>query len=209
MRFYIADCHFFHETMLKSFDNRGFESVYDMNEYMIKQWNNRVKKRDEIVVLGDFSMGSVIETNEILSRLNGKMYLVLGNHDKVVNNKEFNKDRFEWIHSYAEMHDHGRKVILSHYPVMCYNGQMRRSNSGKAMTYMLYGHVHSSRDQEFVDRYVMEARNTEHIGFDGNVDGNIPCNMINCFCMYSDYVPLTLDEWIILDENRRRKNYEK
>ena len=24
----------------------------------------------------------------------------------------------------------------------------------------------------------------------------IPCNMINCFCMYSDYVPLTLDEWI-------------
>ena len=27
---------------------------------------------------------------------------------------------------------------------------------------------------------------------------SIPCNMINCFCMYSDYVPLTLDEWIEL-----------
>ena len=27
--------------------------------------------------------------------------------------------------------------------------------------------------------------------------------MINCFCMYSDYTPLTLDEWIELDAKRR------
>lgn len=33
----------------------------------------------------------------------------------------------------------------------------------------------------------------------------IPCQMINCFCMFSDYVPLTLDEWIILDQKRREK----
>ena len=33
----------------------------------------------------------------------------------------------------------------------------------------------------------------------------IPCQMINCFCMFSDYVPLTLDEWIQLDKNRRVK----
>ena len=24
-----------------------------------------------------------------------------------------------------------------------------------------------------------------------------------CFCMFSDYVPLTLDEWILLDAKRR------
>jgi hypothetical protein len=29
--------------------------------------------------------------------------------------------------------------------------------------------------------------------------------MINCFCMYSDYVPLTLEEWIALDEKRRKE----
>jgi hypothetical protein len=28
--------------------------------------------------------------------------------------------------------------------------------------------------------------------------------MINCFCQFSDYVPLSLDEWIALDKNRRR-----
>lgn len=27
--------------------------------------------------------------------------------------------------------------------------------------------------------------------------------MINCFCMFSDYVPLTLDEWIEVDRKRR------
>mgnify|MGYP006967377812 CR=1 FL=1 len=40
---------------------------------------------------------------------------------------------------------------------------------------------------------------------------SIPCNMINCFCMYSDYVPLTLDEWIelyksgVILQNRKLK----
>ena len=39
-----------------------------------------------------------------------------------------------------------------------------------------------------------------------NPDGEkraIPSNMINCFCMYSDYTPLTLDEWITCDKKRR------
>mgnify|MGYP000959594617 CR=1 FL=1 len=33
----------------------------------------------------------------------------------------------------------------------------------------------------------------------------IPCQMINCFCMFSDYIPLTLDEWIQVDRERREK----
>ena len=32
---------------------------------------------------------------------------------------------------------------------------------------------------------------------------SLPCQMINCFCMYSDYTPLTLDEWIEADAKRR------
>ena len=34
---------------------------------------------------------------------------------------------------------------------------------------------------------------------------SIPCVMINCFCMFSDYAPLTIEEWEELDEKRRRK----
>ena len=32
--------------------------------------------------------------------------------------------------------------------------------------------------------------------------------MINCFCMYSDYTPLTLEEWIECDKERRNKKTE-
>ena len=34
---------------------------------------------------------------------------------------------------------------------------------------------------------------------------SIPCNMINCFCMFSDYIPVTLDDWIRIDAGRRAK----
>ena len=37
-------------------DCRGFRDEQDMNEYMISQWNSRVRKNDEVVVLGDLSM---------------------------------------------------------------------------------------------------------------------------------------------------------
>ena len=30
----------------------------------------------------------------------------------------------------------------------------------------------------------------------------LPCQMINCFCMYSDYTPLTLEEWVECDCRR-------
>lgn len=33
----------------------------------------------------------------------------------------------------------------------------------------------------------------------------VPCQMINCFCMYSDYTPLTLEEWVECDQRRRDK----
>lgn len=50
--------------------------------------------------------------------------------------------------------------------IMCYNRQYRLDENGNTRTYMLYGHVHDIQ------------------------------KMINCFCMYSDYEPLALDEWI-------------
>ena len=57
MRYYISDLHFFHGNLNKRMDNRGFDTVEEMNEYMIKQWNSKVRKNDEVVILGDFSFG--------------------------------------------------------------------------------------------------------------------------------------------------------
>ncbi|MDO4304319.1 MAG: metallophosphoesterase family protein [Bacillota bacterium] len=203
MRYYISDLHFFHTNMNEHMDKRGFASAEAMNEYMIDKWNSRVRNNDEVVILGDLSLGSVRETNELLTRLKGKLYLIEGNHDRFLHKSEFDAGRFVWIKPYAELHDNNRKVILSHYPIFCYNGQYQLDKKGNPRTYMLYGHVHDSYDEYLLNRFIKETRASVRSIRGREEPSAIPCHMINCFCMYSDYVPLTLDEWIILDEKRR------
>ena len=195
MRYYIADCHFFHGTLNTKMDQRGFKDVEAMNEYMIKKWNVKVKHNDEVVIIGDFSWGSAEETNKLLNKLHGRLYLIQGNHDRFLSNGNYNARRFVWIKPYAEMHDTGRKVVLCHYPIMCYNGQYRLDEKGNPKTYMLYGHVHDTHDQRLLEQFIEITRNTSVAGPDG-VERNIPRNMINCYCGYADYEPLSLDELI-------------
>lgn len=201
MRYYIADPHFFHGALNTKMDRRGFESVEAMNEYMLRQWNRKVRKNDEVVILGDLSWGKAEETNELLDRLNGRLYLIQGNHDRFLKNKDYNAGRFVWIKPYEELQDNKRKVILCHYPIMCYNGQYRVDENGNPKVYMLYGHVHDTQDQRLLERFQAITRETASVSPDGTAR-QIPCNMINCFCMYSDYVPLTLDEWIACEKRR-------
>lgn len=196
MRYYIADCHFGHEKV-RLLDGRPFKTVEEMDEYMIDRWNQVVcKKKDEVVILGDFCMRKGARVNELLSRLNGKKYLITGNHDRIfLKDKEFDAGLFEWIRPYAELHDNNRKVVLSHYPIICYNGQYH----GKA-GYMLYGHVHNTKDYQNVCRFVRETRQTTY----GEENMTISCNLINCFAVFSDYRPLTLDQWILVEEGKER-----
>ncbi len=205
MRYYISDCHFFHERMNAAMDNRGFASLEEMHEYMINKWNTRVRPGDEVVILGDFSIGKGTETNEILARLNGRKFLIVGNHDKYLQDRKFNQSHFIWIKDYWEAKDNGRKVILSHYPIMCYKGQYRFGKDNNPITYMLYGHVHNTYDEIIVNDFIKETRSRNRMIKGSEEEINIPCQMINTFCMFSDYVPLTLDEWIKVDEERRAK----
>lgn len=208
MRYYIADLHFYHAALNDHMDHRGFADVEEMNEYMIARWNNKVRRNDEVVVIGDLSWGKVEETNAVLKRLNGTLYLILGNHDQILFDRKIDAARFKWMKYYEELSDNKRKVVLCHYPIMCYNGQYRLDKDGKPKTYMLYGHVHDSTDQRLLERFQEVTRNTVTVNMQGE-EQRIPCNMINCFCKYSDYEPLTLDEWIELDQRRRRNSMQE
>ena len=64
MRYYIADCHFFHEALNREMDHRGFASVEEMNEYMIKRWNEKVRNRDEVVIFDEYGPVRMIRTKE-------------------------------------------------------------------------------------------------------------------------------------------------
>jgi len=208
MRYYIADCHFFHAVLNVAMDQRGFDSVEEMNETMIERWNSKVRKNDEVVILGDFSWGKAEETNELLKRLNGKLFLIQGNHDRFLKDKNFDESRFEWVKQYAELSDNGRKVILSHYPMPFYNNQYRLDEEGNPKAYMLYGHVHDTHDEKILQKIQKLICGTE-VDAVGGGKRTIPCHLINCFCGYSQYVPLTLDEWIENDRIRKMKQVQE
>lgn len=205
MRYYISDLHFYHRNMNTSMDNRGFSDVDEMNEYMISQWNSKVRRNDEVVILGDFSIEKGEKTNEILRRLKGKKYLIIGNHDNYLRDKSFDQSLFKWIEPYKELNDNKKKVILSHYPIFCYNGQYRVDEEERPKVYMLYGHVHNTYDEQLVNYFQNITRKQQRLVYKSAKVRPIPCNMINCFCMFSNYIPLTLEEWIEVDAKRREE----
>lgn len=61
MRYYIADTHFFHRLLNEKMDQRGFEDIEQMNEYMIDQWNSKVRKNDEVVFWEIFHGGQQVK----------------------------------------------------------------------------------------------------------------------------------------------------
>jgi len=76
----ISDNHFNHQKIIE-YCNRPFKTVEQMNEEMIKKWNSVVKEDDKIYHLGDFGFGSKEQIANIVSKLNGRIFLILGNHD--------------------------------------------------------------------------------------------------------------------------------
>ena len=200
---YIADCHFFHESLNVQMDMRGFPSGEEMNRVMIERWNETVRPQDEVFILGDFSVGRGELTTEILRQLKGMKHLIVGNHDRFAKEPAFDRSLFYEIVPYMEMTDLGRKVVLSHYPTFCYKGQYKTDSIGEPITHMLYGHVHNTRDERLVDSFIRQTRSTRYLDHDGE-EKRIPCSMINCFCMFSDYRPLTLEEWLKIDQERRQ-----
>lgn len=207
MRYYISDLHGGHDALNDTMDHRGFASVDEMNRYMIKQWNGRVQDADEVMILGDLFLGRAGEAETFIRKLKGKKYLITGNHDRFLKEPSFPRQLFQQITPYMEITDQKRKVILSHYLLLFYHGQNWIKEDGEAVSYMLYGHLHDTQDEEIMQELIwrVKAHRREY----RKISREIPCNLINCFCMFSDYIPLTLDEWIETDRKRRALFLEK
>lgn len=138
--FFTADHHFGHANIIK-FSERPFESMEEMNEELIKRWNEKIAKDDMVYHLGDVSLGKPDFTKEILERLNGKIHLIKGNHEYSALRVQ---DRFEWIKDYHELYIEDeeatagkRKIILFHYA-------MRTWNASHHGVWQLYGHSHGT-----------------------------------------------------------------
>ena len=80
MIYFTSDLHFGHNKEF-IYKPRGFNSIEDHDNTIIKNWNNIVTEDDDIYVLGDLMLGDKEYGLNCLKRLRGKIHIVVGNHD--------------------------------------------------------------------------------------------------------------------------------
>jgi calcineurin-like phosphoesterase family protein len=113
MLWFTSDEHFWHRNVIK-LCNRPFSSLDNMHQELIKRFNNLVKPEDTVIHCGDFCFGSGGRAREILSQLNGKHILVIGNHDKGAISSM--NAGFILVITELSLRIGNKKVIVKHYP---------------------------------------------------------------------------------------------
>ena len=159
--FFTSDTHFNHANIIR-FCSRPFKNVEHMNESLITNWNRVVGPEDIVFHLGDFCLGGSAEWTRILERLNGKIYLISGNHD-MKNLRQNYTEYFEAVLPQLHIEVGNQKIYLNHYPFLCYGGAYKD-------TWQLFGHVHTSRHNTGKDapRLKMLFPTQYDVGVDNN-----------------------------------------
>lgn len=132
--FFTADTHFY-DTYAFRLSKRPFASVSDMNDALIENWNRVVPKDGIVFHLGDFCAGGKSGWKNAVEALNGKIYLILGNHDYTQIRAGY-KNLFEEVSQQKYVRIHGQPILMNHYPFLCYEHEHQN-------TWQLFGHVHS------------------------------------------------------------------
>jgi calcineurin-like phosphoesterase family protein len=128
--FFTSDTHFSdHRTL--NIQKRPFTSTSEMNDLMIRRWNEVVGPDDEVWHLGDFARRAD-DAAGLLAQLAGRKHLIVGNNDP-----PGVQDCEGWasVGHYAELSEAGVPLVLCHYPFRTWNGQHRGALN-------LHGHSH-------------------------------------------------------------------
>jgi calcineurin-like phosphoesterase family protein len=133
--FLVSDTHFGHLGVCRFMRNDGvtklrpWDTPEEMDEEMIRRWNDRVRPNDKVYHLGDV----VINRRALptLARLNGDKVLIRGNHD-IFRDDEYRK-YFRELRAYHVMNG----MILSHIPI--------HSDSLGRFGTNIHGHTHANR----------------------------------------------------------------
>ncbi len=74
----ISDTHFFHEN-IGIYCNRP----QNWQELIIKNWNDLISPVETVLHLGDFALGKKSNFELLTDILNGRLFLIQGNHDRL------------------------------------------------------------------------------------------------------------------------------
>lgn len=135
MIFYTADLHFLYEPLLSS---RPFATVEEMDETLIRNWNETVSPEDTVYLVGDIGYNEGQVPHALLSRLTGHKHLIRGNHDTGYEDAASLYRYFETITDFNEIDDGDTHIILCHYPILY-----------RKRGYMVHGHLHQTRGPEY------------------------------------------------------------
>lgn len=179
--FFAADHHLGHLGMIKFTRSDGltplreFANVDEMNEHIIKQHNSVVKPKDTCWFLGDVVINR--RYLALISQMNGRKRLVLGNHD-IFKNKDYYNAGFEDLHAFRKFDG----FVATHIPV---HRESLRPSWGKNV----HGHLHSNR-------VVKTVRNTAEVIDWGSEFVNVVDPDYYCVSMehLNEYTPVSLEE---------------
>ena len=133
--FLVSDTHFGHAGVCKFLRNDGvtklrpWDDPAEMDEFMVRAWNERVGPNDKVYHLGDVVINR--RAMSTLARLNGDKVLIRGNHD-IFRDDEY-RQYFRELRAYHVMNG----MILSHIPI-------HEASLGRFGT-NIHGHLHANR----------------------------------------------------------------
>lgn len=155
----ISDLHFGHDREF-IWKVRGYESIAQMNDRQVEKWNAVVDNNDDVYVLGDVMLGDS-KNIEYIKQLNGKIHIVLGNHDTLTREKMYRE-----LPNVVEVAEVGIRLnykkyhfVLTHYPML--TGNLEKE-SLKQMSLNLYGHTHQ------LTNFYMDLPYLYHVGVDSH-----------------------------------------
>lgn len=160
MIYFTSDLHFGHDREF-IWGPRGFQSSFEHDETIIKNWNKLITEEDEVYILGDLMLGDNAAGRKKLAQLRGKLHIIWGNHDT-----EPRKQIYSTLHNVVQVHGYadilkykGYTFYMSHFPTMTANLE---AESLKRGTLNLFGHTHQQTN------FYQDIPMMHHVGVDSH-----------------------------------------
>ncbi len=163
MIYFTADLHLGHKNILE-LCNRPFQTIEEMDQTLIDNWNKKVTNADTVYIVGDL-IYKAEDYENYLSKLKGKKVLILGNHDNGWIDKIDKEKYFVKVSNLIEQSLENRMVTLCHYPMLEWRNS-RKVGSTK-LGYLIHGHIHNRTTlPDYLP--VLRAQNALNAGVDIN-----------------------------------------
>ena len=176
--FLVSDTHFGHAGVCRFTRTDGitklrpWDNADEMDEFMVKAWNERVRPTDKVYHLGDVVINR--KALKTLARLNGDKVLIRGNHD-IFRDNEY-REHFRELRAYHVMNG----LILSHIPV--HEASLGRFGKN------IHGHLHAN---QVMKARGVDARSGKVLYSETEIDPRYVCV---CVEQLPDFAPILFED---------------